>query len=85
MRVLTDAEALTRRLANTRLAASTSFSEGEVLALGEVITKLLRGADLRAMARSPELANIMRKVLSMKGTLDRQRVRRAAIVAKESV
>lgn len=79
MKLLSPDDARTRNLANTRLAASTSFSEKEIGVLDEIVMKLLRGADMRAMARSPEVASIARKVVNMKATLRRQRERRAAI------
>lgn len=79
MKALSFDEALLRPLKSMRLAASTSFSEKEIAALEELIAKLLRGADLRTVARSAEVASIARKVISMKATLRRQRERRAAI------
>ncbi len=60
-------------MTSTRLTASQSFSEAEVRALEEVLGKILRGAsrgdDLRAMALSPALINIARKVASMRGAI----------------
>jgi len=78
VKLLTDEEAATRSPSNLRIAASTSFTEKEVLALEEITNKLLRGADLRGMARSPEVASIMRKTISMKQAVARQKGRRAA-------
>lgn len=71
-------EAVRRPLKVVRLAASTSFSEAEIHALDELLSKLRRGADVRQILRSPAIANVMKKVETMKQTLERQRERREA-------
>jgi hypothetical protein len=71
-------EALSRSRANLRLAASTSFTEPEVLALDELFRALRRGSDVRQMLRAPAMSGVQRKVQTMLGTLDRQRERRNA-------
>ena len=65
-----------RRCDRVRLAASTSFTEREVLVLDEILSKLLRGAGLREIGPSPQITNIVRKIQKMKLTIGRQRERR---------
>ena len=84
MKTLTDEEAASRAPKNLRIAASTSFSEKEVLALEEIVNKLLRGSDLSGMKRAPEVASIARKTISMKQAVERQKVRRAARAATKT-
>lgn len=67
-----------KRLKNLRLGASTSFSEREIAVLDELLTKMRRQADVRGLARAPELASVARKVATMQATVERQHERRAA-------
>lgn len=70
-------------LADVKFAASMSLHADELAALDEVLTKLLRNADVRALAKRPAIAGIARKVTVAKATLERQRARRAVLGAKD--
>jgi hypothetical protein len=72
------ASAASTKLKNIRVAASASFSEEEIGALSEVLTKLLAGGDVRAMRSSKALGGLMRKLPVMKAAIERQKERRAA-------
>lgn len=72
----------TAKLSNVRLAASTSLTEEEILALDALLSVLRRGGDARTIARSPAITKLTRKVLGMKLTLERQHERRAAMAAR---
>lgn len=61
-----------------RISASTSFSEEEVLALHRIFTLLRGGSDARIIARSKPIDNVMRKVQSMRGVVERLRAARDA-------
>lgn len=75
-RLLSITEAAQRPFKSVRLAASTSFGESEVEVLDKLLACLRRGGDPKIIMRAPELANISRKVETMKQTLVRQRERR---------
>lgn len=70
-----------RSLADVKLAASTSFTPAELDALDELLGVVRRGGDARVIVRAPSFGDIARKVLAMRHTVERQRVRRAEIVA----
>lgn len=72
------ASAASRKLKNIRVAASASFSEEEIAALSEVLSKLLAGGDVRAMRSSKALGGLVRKLPVMKVAIERQKERRAA-------
>ena len=58
-----------RRCDRARLSASTSFSGSEVEQLDEIVRLILRGADLRIIARSPIVATLARRVATMKARI----------------
>ncbi len=53
-------------LRRVQSAPTTSFSDHEIDWLDEVLRGLLCGAELKVLARAPELTSVMRKVQSMK-------------------
>lgn len=61
--------------------ASASLSDGEVEALDRLFGVMLRNGDTRPLSRDPDLANVARKVATMKTALGRQRARRAEALA----
>lgn len=69
-------EAVTKDLADIRIAASTSFGPDEVMMLKELFAKLLNGGDVKTLVRSKSFANVHRKVFAMERTVARMRERR---------
>lgn len=53
-------------LRRTQSAPTTSFSQREIEWLDGVLRGLLSGAELRVLARAPELTSVMRKFKNMK-------------------
>lgn len=60
---------------NVQSSPATSFSASEIGWLDEVLRGLSRGAELRVLAKAPELTAVMRKVQAMR--------RRAAELSRE--
>jgi hypothetical protein len=79
-RTLTTEEVVARRtrMADLRIAASTSFTEEEILALDTILTTMLRGGDTRTLAAAP-IQQLSKKMPSMKAAVARQKERRKAI------
>ena len=71
-------------LADVKAGASTSFTPGELDALTELLAVVRRGGDTRVIVRSPTFSDIARKVLTMRQTVERQRDRRADVIAARS-
>lgn len=88
-RALPDDVAIARSATNSRLAASASFTEREVLALDQLFAVLRRGGDPRVLVRSAALSGIPRKLAVMRSALQRQHARRelaeAASVAAHAI
>lgn len=67
-----------RKQSPPRIAASQSFTEAEVRWLDELFSTLLRGGDARVLVRSKSdaRAGVIRKVGSMRRTIDTQKRKR---------
>lgn len=56
-----------------RITASQSFNEDEIKVLDGIFSTLLRGGDPKILMRSPAAKNVMRKVQTMKASIERQK------------
>lgn len=73
---LPDGEAIKRSLANMRVAASTSFTEEEIVGLETLFATIRRGGDPKLIARSAPMLNVQKKLQTMLATVERQKRRR---------
>lgn len=59
-----------------RISASQSFTPSEVAWMDQLLRTVLRGGDVRAFATSDLMSKWMRKVQTMRQTVERSRVER---------
>ncbi len=82
---VTDVSAVRKRSKTPRLAASNSFTAGEIQVLDALLTAARGRGDVRQILRSREGLSVQRKVLAMKARLGEVReLRSAAGSAAES-
>ncbi len=65
-------------IADLKLAGSSSFTEGEVHALDELLATLRRGGDARGLVRGEALLSVAKKLPAMRAQIERNRSRRMA-------